>query len=68
MPPGTQCFLYFIAIFCWLISLLGLKGLPLKSRRLRSALSSRARLENIRKANPAQQEPVLRGDGRSCAG
>lgn len=30
MPPGTQCFLYFIAIFCWLISLLGLKGLPLK--------------------------------------
>lgn len=30
MPPGTQCFLYFTAIFCWLISLLSLTKLPLK--------------------------------------
>lgn len=40
----------------------------LSSRRRRSDLSGRTRAENVRKANPDQQEPVLREGGRPRAG
>lgn len=40
----------------------------LSSRRRRSDLSGRTRVENVRKANPDQQEPVLREGGRPRAG
>lgn len=66
MPPGAQRFLQLN--FLLIDRPARFRRASPSSRRRRSDLSGRTRVENVRKANPDQQEPVLREGGRPCAG